>query len=319
MSQNGIPISEYLQEVILLTKDIKKIGFIGLGLMGQPIASNLIKAGHDVTVYNRTRSKSLQLEELGARIAENPRELAERVDYVLTIVLDDEVLKNVIVGPQGLIEGLKPGSIVIDMTTVAPQTSIEIEKVLKKKEIGYLEAPVIRGPRGAIEGTLMLLVGGEKHLYEKCHDIFSIIGSDIYYLGPIGMGSKAKLINNFISHVNLVVACEALSLGKKLGLPADLLLEILLKGSAYSYILNNRGPGIVNETFDLKATLNVAYKDLGLILKMAQDEQALTLFPSIARQIQQVAMGMGLGTRDSSSVIKVYEELYRCNSTQHTK
>ncbi|MEW6624653.1 MAG: NAD(P)-dependent oxidoreductase [Bacillota bacterium] len=302
-----------------MTKDIKKIGFIGLGLMGQPIASNLIKAGHDVTVYNRTRSKSLQLEELGARIAENPRELAERVDYVLTIVLDDEVLKNVIVGPQGLIEGLKPGSIVIDMTTVAPQTSIEIEKVLKKKEIGYLEAPVIRGPRGAIEGTLMLLVGGEKHLYEKCHDIFSIIGSDIYYLGPIGMGSKAKLINNFISHVNLVVACEALSLGKKLGLPADLLLEILLKGSAYSYILNNRGPGIVNETFDLKATLNVAYKDLGLILKMAQDEQALTLFPSIARQIQQVAMGMGLGTRDSSSVIKVYEELYRCNSTQHTK
>jgi len=289
----------------------KKIGFVGLGIMGQPIASNLVKAGYDVTVYNRTKSKTLEMREIGAKVAETPKDLAKQVDYVFTILSNPKVLKHIILGPQGLIYGLKPNSVVIDMTTVGPETSIELEQVLKEKQIGFLEAPVIRGPKGALEGTLMLLIGGERNLFEKCQDIFSVIGSDIYYLGLIGMGSKAKLINNFISHVNLVVACEALSLGKKGGLQTDVLLEILLKGSASSYVLKDRGPGIAKGTFDLKATVSIAHKDLDLVLKMAQGEQALTLFPSVAKQMHQVALNAGLEKKDASTVIKVYEMLYR--------
>jgi len=297
-----------------MVKSVKKrIGFIGLGMMGQPIAINLIKAGYEVTVYNRTKSKALQLAELGANIVESPKELAEQVDYVFTIVLNDEALKDIILGSNGLINGLKSDSIVVDMTTVAPQTSIEMERTLKERQVGYLEAPVIRGPGGAKAGTLLILVGGEKQLYENCQDIFSVIGSDIYHVGSIGTGAKAKLINNYISHVNLVVACEALALAKKGGLQTDLLLEILLKGSAYSYILNNRAPGIANGTFDLKATVNIAHKDLGLILKMAQDEKGVSLFPSIAMQMQQLAIAMGFGEKDSSSILKVYEKLYHEN------
>ena len=293
----------------------KKIGFIGLGRMGQPMALNLLKAGFDVTVYNRTRAKAEELAYDGAKVADTPKELAEQADIILTILLDSKLLKEVVSGPDGVLSGIRPNSVLIDMTTVTPNTSRELASVLQERQVGFLEAPVIRGPRGAREGTLMILVGGEKRLFINCHSIFSAMGTDIYYLGPAGMAATAKLINNFISHVNLAVLSEALALGQKAGTQLDLLFEILQKGSANSYVLQDRGPGIVNKTFDLKATVGIADKDLGLVLEFGRELQASTFFPSLARQLQQFALGMGLGDKDASNVIRVFEKIY-CNDKE---
>ncbi len=290
-------------------KDTKKVGLIGTGIMGKPIALNFIKSGYDVLVYNRTKSRADEIINAGAEFVDCPKELALRADIIITVLLNDQVVTNIVLGNGGVIEGIQPGSLLVDMTTVSPNTSRNLYEQLRDKQADFLEAPLIRGPRGAKEGTLMILVSGDENVFIKYKDLFQVIGKDIYYLGPPGIATTAKVIHNFISHVNLAVICEALALAKKAGLQLDLFFEILGKGAANSYVLQDRGPGIINRTFDIKAMVEIAYKDLGLVLELSAEHKALTIFPAIVRQLHQIAIGMGLKDKDASNLFKVFEKI----------
>ena len=181
-----------------------KIGFIGLGTMGLPMAKNLLKNGYELTIYNRTKAKMKELEEKGAKAAHSPKEVAEKSDVVFTILTADAAVEEVILGKEGIIEGAHPGLIVVDSSTISPATSKKVAEALSHKEVEMLDAPVAGSEPHAIEGNLTFMVGGKNETFEKCNDLFLTMGKNAYYMGENGKGSYMKLANNMMSAINLL-------------------------------------------------------------------------------------------------------------------
>ena len=175
-----------------------EVGFIGLGIMGTPMSLNLVRAGYPLTVYNRTRSKCRPLEEAGAKVASAPAEVAERTDIVITIVTDTPDVEAVLFGPHGVAEGLTPGKIVVDMSTISPEKTVEFAERLAEMGVEMLDAPVSGGQRGAREGTLTIMVGGKETTYRKCLPLFQAMGKNIFHVGGNGDGQRVKLVNQVI-------------------------------------------------------------------------------------------------------------------------
>ncbi|GAI82155.1 unnamed protein product, partial [marine sediment metagenome] len=193
----------------------KKVGFIGLGIMGMPMAHNLIKAGVEVIVYNRTVSKAEKMVSGGARKANSPKELAMESPVVITIVSDTPDVESVILGENGVIEGIKADSVVIDMSTISPQVTQKIAARLREKGVHMLDAPVSGGDQGAINGTLSIMVGGEAKIFERCQPILEAMGKNIIHVGPNGMGQTVKLMNQILVTGNLNAVVEALVFAQK--------------------------------------------------------------------------------------------------------
>jgi len=288
---------------------MKRVGFIGLGTMGKPMAKNLLKAGFSLTVYNRTRSKADELEKNGAKIAGSPKEVAADSDVVVSCVTDSTAVQDIALGQDGIIEGVKEGLIYIDCSTISPVATKKIAEALAAKGVKMLDAPVSGGEKGAIEGTLAIMVGGDKPVFEECMDIFQGMGKNIVYIGEISMGQVCKACNQMIAASTLAGISEAFVLGTKAGIDPDLMLSVLSKGVNRSWYMENVTPEIIKRNFKPGFRLAHHYKDLGIALSAGKTIGAPLMVTGLIHEMMGALVADGLGSDDNRSLVKFYENL----------
>jgi 3-hydroxyisobutyrate dehydrogenase len=285
------------------------IGWLGLGNMGLPMATNLLKAGYDVTVYNRTLSKAEPLRALGAKVTDMAQGLAEQVDVVITMVSDGATLESVFAGEYGVYHGLRNGQTVIDMSTVAPETSRKLAAMAAEKGVAYLDAPVSGSVKPAQDGTLVILVGGEKEVYERHVPIFDVLGKQSFYFGANGQGNNAKLAINMMLGITLQGLSEALVLGAKTGLDRSTLLDMVSVTACASPIVLGKSPNILAENFDAQFALKHMEKDFGLAIDAAKTAGAALPQTAAAHQTYVAAKANGLGDQDISAILLQLEAM----------
>lgn len=289
----------------------EKVGFIGLGAMGGPMAKNLLKDGYPLTVYDIVDSRMKTLVEAGAVGASSCKEVAENADVIVTMLPSSPHVREVVLGKGGIIEGVREKSILIDMSTIDPVTTREIEKKLSNMKVKMIDAPVARGVAAAVAGTLAIFVGGDKDTFEKCRPILSTMGKDVDYVGEIGAGEVVKLINNLILSINVCALSEALVLGVKAGVKPDVLFKALSQGSADSFALQNHFKKFVYKGKFEKDVFPVEYimKDINLAMKTAESVHVPQYFGALALQAYETAMAAGYGDRYYPVVVKTLENL----------
>lgn len=286
-----------------------KLGFIGLGKMGKPMARNLLKAGHELTVYNRSLKAVKELEELGAAAASSPGEVGKKAEIVCLCVPIGKDVDAVLNGQDGLLTALPKGSLILDHSTIGPEESRQMHSICEEKGIAFLDAPVSGGVGGAEKGTLSIMVGGEEDQFLRAKPVLEVMGKNIYYLGPSGSGNAMKLVNNMLVGISTAAITEAFVLAVKSGLDPEQVFEILCNSSGDSYVLRRHLPNfILKRNFAPAFTLDMLNKDLGLAENFALDQGVRLLIGSLAHQICREAAFSGLGSEDMSAVIKVLEE-----------
>src|SRR5262245_11746510 len=230
-------------------EDAMRVGFVGLGIMGRPMAKNLLKAGHTVVAYNRSAGPRAELAAAGATIAATPREAAAGAEAVITIVTDSPDVEHVILGPDGVAEGASPGTVVIDMSTISPEVTRRIGAALAERGVKMLDAPVSGGDAGAIAGTLSIMVGGDAADVETARPLFEAMGQRIVHCGSLGAGQTVKLCNQVAITGTLLGVCEALLFATKSGVDPLKMLEAVSAGAAGSWQMSNLGPRMVKRDF----------------------------------------------------------------------
>jgi 3-hydroxyisobutyrate dehydrogenase len=288
---------------------LKKIGFIGLGVMGLPMCKNLLKAGYSVTVWNRTASKMEEPVSLGALAAGSPKEVAQKSDVVIIMVGDSPDVEDVVLGPSGIIEGARPGLVVVDMSSISPMATRRIAEALERKGVKMLDAPVSGGDIGAREATLSIMVGGPRDVYEECIPIFKTLGKQITYMGETGAGQAAKLCNQIVCALHIQAVCEGLMLGAKLGLDLDRLLQVLTAGYANSRILSHLGPKMISRDFEPGFKMRHQLKDIKNALNVAAMLNLPLPCTSIVYQLFSAVAAMGLGEKGTQASILIMEKL----------
>ena len=285
------------------------LGFIGLGIMGRPMAKNLLKAGYPLVVHSRSKGPVDDLTTAGARAATSPKAVAEQVDVLITMLPNSPDVELVALGRQGIVEGARPGLIYLDMSTISPLVSQKIDKELAARGVRMLDAPVSGGERGAIDGALSIMVGGERATFETVLPIFQAMGKTITHLGPLGAGGFTKLANQVIVAVNLTALGEALTLAKKAGLNRELTLKALGGGLAGSRCLDQKTPNYLSNTYNPGFKVDLHFKDLGLIMESARALGVPLPTTSLVQELFAALRARGRGGLDHSAVITLLEDL----------
>jgi len=288
---------------------VKRIGFIGLGLMGSGMSMNLLRAGFPITVWNRTPSKMKPLLDAGAEGAGSPREVAERSDVVVDIVTDSPDVEGVLLGPEGVIHGARPGTVVVDMSTISPSVTRRIAEELGKKDVRMLDAPVSGGDVGAKEGTLSIMVGGDEEVYEECLPIFQAMGRTITHVGDNGMGQTVKLVNQILVGMNMLGVAEALMFAKKSGVDLEKCLAAVSGGAAGSWQLTNNGAKLLRGDLEPGFKVKDYIKDLRLIMEAAADAEMPLMGTSVVQQMFRSLDAEGLRQKGTQAVIRAVEKL----------
>ena len=286
-----------------------KIGFIGLGLMGVHMSRNLIEAGHSLIVWNRTSNKMDALAEIGAVKAASPKELASQSEVIVTIVTDSADVEEVVLGADGVIHGANPGTSLIDMSTISPSVTQNIAEKLSGKSIGMLDAPVSGGVVGAENGTLSIMVGGPKDLFDKYFEVFNGMGKRITYCGSTGMGQVTKLVNQFMVVGTMAAVSEGLVFAARAGADLQAVFQAVSGGAANSWQLENLGSRILNGDFAPGFRVRLQQKDLRLILEAAREMSVPLFTSSIAHQLYGVLEREGCGEEGTQAYVKVLEKL----------
>ena len=285
------------------------IGFIGLGIMGRPMAKNLLKAGYPLVVHNRSRGAVEDLVKAGAKAGTSPRDVASQSDVLITMLPNSPDVEAVVLGRDGVIEGARAGMSLLDMSTISPLVSQKIGAVLAAKSVQMLDAPVSGGERGAIDAVLSIMVGGDKALFDKVLPIFQAMGKTITHLGPLGAGGFTKLANQIIVAVNLTALGEALTLAKKAGLDRELTLTALAGGLAGSKCLDQKKPNYLAGTYNPGFKIDLHYKDLGLIMESARALGVPLPATAAVQELFSALRVKGRGGLDHSGVITLLEDL----------
>lgn len=285
------------------------IGFIGLGIMGRPMARNLIKAGYPLVVHNRSRAAVGELAGAGAKAATSPREVAGQSDVLITMLPNSPDVEEVALGKDGIIEGARRGLIFVDMSTISPLVSQKVGKALEARGVRMLDAPVSGGEKGAIEGTLSIMVGGDKAVFDHVLPILQAMGKTITHLGPLGFGGFTKLANQIIVAVNLTALGEALTLARKAGLDRELTLKALAGGLAGSRCLDQKAPNYVQGSYKPGFKVDLHYKDLGLIMEAARALGVPLPATAVVQELFNALRVGGRGQLDHSAVITLLEDL----------
>ena len=286
-----------------------RVGFIGLGQMGAPMARNVMAAGYPLTVHNRSRAVVDAFGREGARAAGSAREVAEGVDVLLSCVPFPADVERVYLGPDGAIEGARSGQLFCDLSTVDPETHRRIAAPLGERGVGYLDAPVSGGTGGAIAGTLTIMVGGSAEDFARARPILETMGKNIHHVGPIGSGSVVKLINQMMNAVNAVGAAEGLVLGAKAGIDPKLLYEIIRTSSGASRSLDGLASSAFARDFAPGFTVDLMHKDVSLAVSLGRQHGVRLLAAAIAEQLLQEARGAGLGSQSTTAAITLHERL----------
>jgi 2-hydroxy-3-oxopropionate reductase len=287
----------------------KKLGFIGLGIMGKPMAKNLLKAGFNLVVFSRSNGPVEELVKEKALSANSPGEVAEHSEVIITMLPDSPEVEEIILGKDGVIRGTKPGSVVIDMSSINPLVTQEIAKALKEKEVEMLDAPVSGGEIGAIQGTLAIMVGGEEKVFNDCMEIFKAVGKNIVHVGGIGAGGYVKLVNQIIVALNIATVGEAFSLGVKAGLDPQVIYQAIRGGLAGSSVLETKAPMIFGRNFKPGFKIRLHQKDLKNALSTAKDLGVPLPLTSLVQQILISLMTDGRGDEDHSALATFFEKM----------
>jgi 2-hydroxy-3-oxopropionate reductase len=285
------------------------IGFIGLGIMGRPMAKNLLKAGFPLIVHSRSRGPVEELVQAGARAAGTPREIAGQSDVLITMLPNSPDVELVALGRDGILEGARSGLIFADMSTISPIVSQKVGKALEAKGVRMLDAPVSGGEKGAIDGALSIMVGGDQAVFDAVLPIFQAMGKTITLLGPLGFGGFTKLANQIIVAVNLTALGEALTLARKAGLDRELTLKALAGGLAGSRCLDQKAPNYVAGTYNPGFKIDLHFKDLGLIMESARALGVPLPATAVVQELFNALRVKGRGGLDHSGVITLLEDL----------
>ncbi|CCG94582.1 MULTISPECIES: 3-hydroxyisobutyrate dehydrogenase [Marinobacter] len=291
-----------------------KITFIGLGNMGAPMAANLLKAGHDVTVFDLSKPAVEALVAEGARTADSGKAAAEGAECVITMLPAGKHVEAVYLGDDGLLAALPAGTLVIDSSTIAPETARNVAEQAAERELAFIDAPVSGGVGGAKAGTLTFICGGDASTFEKAKPILEGMGKNIFHAGPHGAGQVAKICNNMLLAILMAGTSEALALGAKNGLDPAVLSEIMKQSSGGNWALNvyNPWPGVMegvpaSREYQGGFLVNLMAKDLGLAFDNAVTNQASIPMGSLARNLFQLHAGQGNGELDFSSILRLYK------------
>jgi 3-hydroxyisobutyrate dehydrogenase len=288
----------------------KMVGFIGLGAMGNHMAKNLIKAGYDMTVHDMNPHPVEEVVALGAKKAKSSAEVAKGVEVVITMLPADDEVKAVYLGPGGVLEGAKPGTVLIDMSSIAPHTSKVVAEEARKKGVKFLDAPVSGGTVGAEKATLTIMVGGDKALLDEHMEILQVMGKTIHHVGDVGMGETVKMVNQMLVGINLAGIVEALIVGTKLGVKPEVLYKVIRASSGNSFMLDSRVPNyIFSGNFTQPGfAVDLLRKDLGLALESGKVNKIPLFMTGQAYQYFTRATAEGLGKKDMSAVIELLEK-----------
>ena len=286
-----------------------RIGFIGLGIMGRGMSRNLLKARFDLTVWNRTASRMDELADAGAKTASSPAELAGRCEVIITCVSDTPDVEAVILGPGGVIEGVRPGALVIDMSTISPHVTRAIAARLAEKGASMLDAPISGGSEGAAKGTLSIMVGGSAEDVARAMPAFQAMGKTITHVGGQGDGQMVKLVNQILVVGNALAMSEALLFAQAGGLDLRKTIEAVAGGAAGSWMLSNRGPQIIERDWRPGFTVDLQQKDVRLVLAAA-DEMGIPLMgTALIFNLYRTLQAEGLGGEGNHALIKALERL----------
>lgn len=279
-----------------------KIGFIGLGNMGAPMAANLIKAGFDLAVHNRTRDREVPLAELGAARAESPSAATAGSEAVIVIVSDTPDVKHVLFGPDGVATSITKGALVIDMSTIDPLATREFATRLAGNGVGMLDAPVSGGTEGAEHGTLSIMAGGSPQDFERALPILEALGKTITHIGPSGSGQMTKAINQVIVAGTYLAVAEGMALGVRAGLKMEQVLKALAGGSAASWTLTNRAPRMIAGEYPLGFKVSLHRKDLKIALAAAEELGADLKAAKLVADIEDALISQGFGDSDIAAI-----------------
>lgn len=287
----------------------ERVGFIGLGIMGRGMARNLLKAGFEVRVWNRTASRMEELASDGAIPTSSPADLAANSDIIITCVSDTPDVEAVILGEDGVINGARAGALVIDMSTISPQATRTIAEKLAERKVHMLDAPISGGSEGAARGTLSIMIGGDAAQVERAMPYFQAMGKTITHVGTNGAGQTVKLVNQILVVGNTLAMCEALLFAQASGVDLQKTLDAVTQGAAGSWMLSNRGPQILARDWRPGFTIDLQQKDLRLVLQSADQVGTPVIATSMIFNLYRTLQAQGLGAEGNHALVKALENL----------
>jgi 2-hydroxy-3-oxopropionate reductase len=286
----------------------EKVGFVGLGLMGRPMARNLVQAGYDLVVYNRSRGKVEELVAEGAEAAESPREAAKNSDIVFTMLPGPPEVREVVVGQNGLLQGAREGSLLVDMSTSSPILARELGRTAREQGVRMLDAPVSGGDVGAIEGTLSIMVGGEEEDFERAKPLFEVMGKTVVHVGESGAGQTVKACNQIVVALVIEAVSEALVLGEKAGVDPAKVIEVLSGGLTGTNVMEVKAEKFLSRDFEPGGKVESHHKDLGIALEAGREHGVPLPVTAIVGQMFESLMAKGRSGWDHSSLLTLIEE-----------
>jgi 3-hydroxyisobutyrate dehydrogenase len=285
------------------------VGFAGMGTMGASMALNIMKAGHDVTVWNRTREREEPVAAQGAKRAATPKELAQGKDIIVVCVSDTPDVEAVVLGDDGVIHGASDGQVLVDCSTISPDATRHMAEQLAGKGVKWVDAPVSGGPEGAAKGTLTIMVGGDADDVERVRPILDAMGQTITHVGPLGAGQVTKAINQVIIAGTYMSVAEGVVLGLKAGLDMPKVVQALSTGAAGSWILDNRAINMIKNDYPLGFRTKLHHKDLNIALEAAKQMGATMPVTALMAQLENGLISRGKGDEDVSNVARCFREL----------
>lgn len=291
---------------------METIGFIGLGIMGKPMCKNLMKAGYGAIVCDVVQASVDELVAEGAKPAKTPAEVASQVDRIITMLPDSPQVKQVVMGPNGVLEGARKGSIIIDMSSIAPSAAKEVHDAAKAKGVRMLDAPVSGGQPGAINATLSVMVGGDKADFDENLELMKVMGKSVVLVGSIGAGNTVKLCNQIIVMLNIAALGEALTLGAKAGVDPEAIFDAIKGGLAGSNVMNAKTPMVLDRNFKPGFRIDLHIKDIANALQTGKEIGAPLPLTGLVAQIMQAMKVQGHGSDDHSAIVQFFEQLAGC-------
>ncbi len=286
-----------------------KIGFIGLGIMGRPMAKNLIKAGHELTVFDFNKEAVADLVSCGAAAAESNKDLASKVDVVITMVPNSPQVRAAVLGKDGVVEGAKEGLVLVDMSSIDPTESKKIGAELAEHGIDMLDCPVSGGEPKAIDGTFSVMCGGKKELFDKYYDMLMVMAGSVVYVGDLGSGNVAKLANQMVVAINIAAVAEALTFAKKAGTDPELVYQAIRGGLAGSTVMDAKAPMMLAGNYKPGFRIELHIKDLNNALNAAHAISSPAPLTAEMMEIMQFLRSEGCDKDDHSSIVKYYEKI----------
>ncbi|NMP27827.1 2-hydroxy-3-oxopropionate reductase [Rahnella sp. SAP-1] len=293
-----------------------KIGFIGLGIMGKPMSKNLLKAGYSLVVLDNNPVAVAELVAAGAEKADSPKAIAAQSDIIITMLPNSPQVKEVALGQNGILEGAREGTILIDMSSIAPLASREVSEALAAKKVIMLDAPVSGGEPKAIDGTLSVMVGGDKAVFDQCYEVMKCMAGSVVHTGDIGAGNVTKLANQVIVALNIAAMSEALVLATKAGVDPDLVFQAIRGGLAGSTVLEAKAPMVMDRNFKPGFRIDLHIKDLANALDTSHSVGAQLPLTAMVMEMMQALKADGHGQSDHSALARYYENLAKVEVTR---